>query len=108
MKVPGSHQPDLGLRNIGINKMKISKSQLRQIIKEELKEGYISGAPPQHVATTRIMKGQDIATMSSGKNVKNLLDPFLSAGEDPQEMMDHIRSDFDLLLGKIEQYLLGP
>ena len=88
--------------------MKISKSKLRQIIKEEISESMISGAPAQHVATTRIMKGQDIATMSSGRNVKNLLDPFLSAGEDPQEMMDHIRSDFDLLLGRIERYLLGP
>ena len=88
--------------------MKISKSQLRKLIKEELKEGYISGAPPQHVATTIIMRGQDIATMSSGRNVKNLLDPLLASGEDPQEMMDHIRSDFELLLGKIESYLLGP
>ena len=88
--------------------MKISKSKLRQIIKEEISESMISGAPAQHVATTRIMKGQDIATMSTHRNVKNLLDPFLSAGEDPQEMMDHIRSDFDLLLGRIERYLLGP
>ena len=88
--------------------MKISKTQLRKLIKEELKEGYISGAPSQHVATTRIMRGQDIATMSSGRNVKNLLDPLLAAGEDPQKMMDHIRSDFELLLGKIESYLLGP
>jgi hypothetical protein len=88
--------------------MKISKAKLRQIIKEEVSESMISGAPAQHVVTTTIMKGQDIATMSTHRNVKNLLDPFLSAGEDPQEMMDHIRSDFDLLLGRIERYLLGP
>ena len=88
--------------------MKISKAKLRQIIKEEISESMISGAPAQHVATTTKMKGQDIASISTHRNVKNLLDPFLSAGEDPQEMMDHIRSDFDLLLGRIERYLLGP
>ena len=88
--------------------MKLTKVKLRQIIKEEISEGMISGAPAQHVATTTIIKGQDIASMSTHRNMKELLDPFLSAGEDPQEMMDHIRSDFELLLGKIESYLLGP